>query len=149
MLSLNRGVLGGNMNYYANGFKKMTDFKGRSSRKDFWIFYLINMVIIFLLLTLTIGATFTVRESRDVIVAQIILVVFMVYVIVTVLPIIAMTIRRLHDAGFSGWWLLIYFIPNIGFIALLILAMFPSKIGDNKYGPNPYGKNFDSTTNKS
>lgn len=123
------------------GLKKMFDFNGRSSRKEFWIFYLINMAIIMFLSIITIGFTFSASKTSDVIYAQIILIISLTYLVLISVPFIAFLTRRLHDAGFSAWWLLIYFIPNIGFVTLLILAMFPSKPGHNKYGPNPYGKN--------
>jgi len=50
---------------------------------------------------------------------------------------LGVTIRRLHDIGKSGWWILIGLIPLIGGIWLLILMLGDSQPGDNQYGPNP------------
>ncbi len=55
------------------------------------------------------------------------------------LPSIAIGIRRLHDIGKTGWWLLISFIPCIGTIVLLVFACTDSQPGENLYGPNPKG----------
>ncbi|GAB4342018.1 MAG: DUF805 domain-containing protein [Candidatus Abyssubacteria bacterium] len=53
------------------------------------------------------------------------------------LPGVAVTVRRLHDTGRSGWWLLIGFVPLIGGIVLLVFMVFDSQPGQNEYGPNP------------
>ena len=53
------------------------------------------------------------------------------------IPSLAVSMRRLHDIGRSGWWLLIGLIPWIGWIATLIWYLSDSKAGENKYGPNP------------
>jgi uncharacterized membrane protein YhaH (DUF805 family) len=53
------------------------------------------------------------------------------------IPGIAVTVRRLHDSGRSGWWILIALIPLIGTIILLVFMVLDSQPGDNEYGPNP------------
>lgn len=57
----------------------------------------------------------------------------------TLLPCIAVSMRRLHDTGRSGWWLLIGIIPILGGIVLLIFCCLDSSPGDNEYGANPKG----------
>ena len=57
-----------------------------------------------------------------------------------------MSVRRLHDTGRSGWWLLIGLIPIIGVIVLLIFFVLDSQVGTNEYGPSP--KITDSSSNK-
>lgn len=59
------------------------------------------------------------------------------YGIVVIIPNITVTVRRLHDIGMSGWWILINFVPFVGFIGLLILALFDSQPHHNEYGANP------------
>ncbi|WP_454917840.1 DUF805 domain-containing protein [Xanthobacter sediminis] len=54
------------------------------------------------------------------------------------LPALAVSVRRLHDVGRSGWWVLIIFLPLIGFLVLLFWAVQPSEPRDNAYGPAPY-----------
>ena len=53
------------------------------------------------------------------------------------IPSLAVTVRRLHDTGKSGWWLLIAFIPFIGAIVLLVFLVQDSHPGTNEWGPNP------------
>lgn len=65
------------------------------------------------------------------------LLVYLFYILAMLIPSIAVSVRRLHDIGKSGWMLLIYFIPLIGSIWLLILFLTDSEPGENKYGPNP------------
>lgn len=63
--------------------------------------------------------------------------VYLIYVFAVLLPGLGVSVRRLHDVGKSGWWLLIGLIPIIGAIWLLVLAVSDSKPGSNQYGPNP------------
>ena len=49
----------------------------------------------------------------------------------------AVGVRRLHDTGRSGWWILIGFIPVIGWLVLLVFMFMDSQPGDNEYGPSP------------
>ena len=53
------------------------------------------------------------------------------------IPYLAVGVRRLHDTGRSGWWMLIYFVPFIGAIVLLVFFVQDSQDGYNQYGPNP------------
>ena len=48
-----------------------------------------------------------------------------------------MGIRRLHDTGKSGWWLLLWFVPLVGLIVLLVFFASPGDLGPNRYGPPP------------
>jgi len=61
------------------------------------------------------------------------------YSLAVLLPSIGVGIRRLHDTGRSGWWLLISLIPLIGAIVLLVFTIQDSQPGDNQYNPNPKG----------
>ncbi|MCC6909902.1 MAG: DUF805 domain-containing protein [Phycisphaerales bacterium] len=54
-------------------------------------------------------------------------------------PCIAVGVRRLHDTGRSGLWLLIAFIPVVGGLALLVFFVLDSEPGTDAYGPNPKG----------
>lgn len=53
------------------------------------------------------------------------------------LPGLAVAVRRLHDTGRSGWWLLVGFLPVIGLIVLLVFMVLDSEEGTNDHGPNP------------
>ena len=62
---------------------------------------------------------------------------YILYGIALIIPSLAVTVRRLHDAGHSGWWYFISLIPFVGGIILLVMLCEDSQDGDNKYGPNP------------
>ena len=97
-------------------FKHYFDFQGREGRKVFW-FFTLNMFIINFLLGL-ISAGF----------------ISMIISLLVFFPSLGLSVRRLHDINFSGWWVLIGFIPVIGAIALIIFACLPGTEGENKYG---------------
>lgn len=59
------------------------------------------------------------------------------YICSTAVPSLAVTVRRLHDIGRSGWWFLLGLIPIVGAIVLLVFMVTDSQAGANRYGPNP------------
>ena len=63
----------------------------------------------------------------------------MVFSLAIFIPSLAVSVRRCHDTGRSGWWILIVLLPCIGALWFLCLVALPSDIGDNQYGPNPNG----------
>lgn len=63
----------------------------------------------------------------------------MLYGLAVLIPGLAVTVRRLHDVGKSGWFFFIILIPLVGVIWLLVLFFTDSQYGPNKYGPNPKG----------
>ena len=65
--------------------------------------------------------------------------IIVVYSLGLAIPIWAVTVRRLHDIGLSGWWSLLSCIPYVGSVVLLIMCCMDSKPGSNKYGNNPKG----------
>jgi len=64
-------------------------------------------------------------------------VIYLLYALAVIIPGLAVTVRRLHDIGKSGWMILISLIPIIGGIWLLILTVTDGEPGENQYGPNP------------
>ena len=88
--------------------KHFFDFGGKEGRQVFWLFIL-NCIIISFVLGFISGILST------------------IFSLVVLLPSLGILVRRLHDAGFSGWWALLLLVPAIGFIAVIILACLPSK----------------------
>lgn len=62
---------------------------------------------------------------------------YLLYALFIIIPSLAMTARRLHDVGKSGWMILISLVPVIGGIWLFVLSVTDSSPGENEYGPNP------------
>ncbi len=115
------------MNYYLSVLKKYAVFSGRSQRAEYWYFILFNIVILIVL-----GIISAVVGDDSGILGGL-------YSLAVFIPGLAVSVRRLHDVGKSGWMLLITLIPAIGVIWLLCLMVRDSNPGDNKYGPNPKG----------
>ena len=118
------------MNWYLAAFKKYTEFSGRARRKEYWMFVLFNLIfsIVLSLLDQLLG-TFSKDIGWGVCSG--------LYFLAVLLPGLALSVRRLHDIGKHGWWLLIALIPLIGGIWLLVLTVTDSQPGANQYGPNP------------
>jgi len=117
------------MNYYLKCLKNYAVFEGRARRKEYWMFVLINLLIE---IAIEIADELLGPGGATAILSW-------VYWLAILLPSLAVTIRRLHDTGRCGWWLLLGFIPIIGQIPLLIFLCGASRKGENKYGPNPCG----------
>lgn len=112
------------MHWYLNVIKKYAVFQGRARRKEYWMFTLFNFIVTILL---TIVEYMTGIQS----------VLVIIYSLILLLPSIGVAVRRLHDIGKTGWWLLISLIPVIGGIVLLVFNCLDSEPGANKYGPSP------------
>ncbi len=116
------------MNWYLEVLKKYTVFSGRARRKEFWMFFLFNLIITFVLgfIEVFVGGPGIVGT---------------LYGLAVLIPGIAVSVRRLHDISHSGWWLLIGLIPLIGAIVLLVFMVQDGKPGQNQYGANPKEEN--------
>ena len=114
------------MNYYIQALKKYATFSGRSQRKEFWMFCLFNALIGAILAIIDIALNTKYGGN-----------IVLLYSLAIVIPSIAVTVRRLHDTGRSGWYFFLEMIPIIGFVVLLIFMTQDSQPGPNKYGSNP------------
>ncbi len=112
--------------------KKYADFTGRARRAEYWWFVLINFVVIFSLLVLTI-----ILSGSDDSLTGLGGIIYAVYALGVIVPSLAVTVRRLHDTGKSGWMLLIGLIPFVGPIILLVFYFTDGEPGANQYGPSP------------
>ena len=92
-------------------------FSGRASRSEYWWFHLALWLSFVLLIVPLIG-----------------ILIYVVIVLGSIIPSVAVSARRLHDSNKSGWYQLIGLVPFIGGIALIVLYALPSDKGENKYG---------------
>jgi uncharacterized membrane protein YhaH (DUF805 family) len=120
------------MNWYLQVLKKYAVFSGRARRQEYWMFVLINILISVGLMLIDMAMGFY-SEATGISPLN------NLYSLFVLIPSIAVTVRRLHDIGKSGWMLLIILIPLIGAIWLIVLTVTDSQDGENKYGPNPKG----------
>lgn len=126
------------MNAFQEYFLNVVKFKyfqpnGRARRKEFWMYQLFFLAIYFVLL---IVASILAALSETL--GMLVMLAVALVILGLILPGITLNIRRLHDIGKSGWWLLLSLIP-FGSIVLLVFACLDSQPGDNMYGPNPKG----------
>lgn len=108
-------------------FCNYVNFSGRANRKEFWYFYLFNLIIYLVVYFLLFAVS---NEALILTFASIAI----VYGLGTILPNIAVAVRRLHDIGKSGWWYLLFLIPYIGSIILIVFFCMKSDQNENKYG---------------
>src|SRR3954453_19494674 len=106
------------MNWYLEVLKKYAEFKGRARRKEYWMFFLVNLVI---------GVALALIESMGGSPG----IIGMLYSLAVLLPPTGVTVRPLHDPGRPGWWILVILIPLIGWIVLLVFMVLDSQPGDN------------------
>ena len=117
------------MNWYLQALKKYADFSGRARRKEYW-FYMLFYVIILVVLSICDGIIGTTMQTGFGILT-------LIYVLAVLIPSIAVSVRRLHDTGRSGWWILIQFVPIVGIFIFLYFMVSDSNPGANAYGPSP------------
>lgn len=113
--------------YYILAFQKYGQFSGRATRAEYWWFYLVTIAVslLFAILDSVFSIPFTLLST--------------IYFFASLIPSLAIQVRRLHDVDKSAWYMLLNFVIIIGWIWLLILNVLDSTPGANKYGPNPKG----------
>ena len=118
------------MNWYLEVLKKYAVFSGRARRKEYWYFFLFNFIVSIVLAVVdSMTGSFDAEAGIGLL--------GLVYALGVLIPGLAVSVRRLHDIGRSGWWLLIILLPLIGAIVLLVFMLLEGKSDTNQYGPNP------------
>jgi uncharacterized membrane protein YhaH (DUF805 family) len=109
---------------------KYVDFSGRARRSEYWWVALFTFLvgIVTGILDAIIGTDYDTGSGG---------LINTLVSLALLLPSRAVGVRRLHDVGKSGWWILIGIIPILGWILLIVWFCTDSKSGDNQYGPNP------------
>jgi uncharacterized membrane protein YhaH (DUF805 family) len=113
------------MQWFMIVLKKYADFSGRARRKEYWMFFLMCVVISF-----AIGFVFSFIGMILGMGAGLGNIVGLLFTLAILIPSISVGVRRMHDIGRSGWWLLV---PIVN----LIFMFFDSQPGSNEYGANP------------
>jgi uncharacterized membrane protein YhaH (DUF805 family) len=119
------------MSFWSN----YANFKGRARRSEYWY------VQLFLVLT-NLAAAVIDLVLMDYDVDRFIAnggggIVGLIWIVATIVPALAVLIRRLHDTSRTGWWALIGLIPVVGGIVILVFTVMDSTAGENKYGVSP------------
>ena len=114
------------MEWYIKVLQHYFDFEGRARRKEFWMFVLVNLFVA--IGVGIIGSMFGIEQTLS-----------GLYSLAVFIPYLAVSVRRLHDTGRTGWWVLIYLIPLLGALVLLVFYVLDGEPGENEYGPDPKG----------
>ncbi len=120
-------------------FKKYATFEGRASRGEYWWWVLFTAIVGIVLYAIVLIATLaTTAGGRTQSMSPIVIILFVLMGIVwlaLIVPSIAVAVRRLHDAGYSGWFYLLALIPSVGGIIVLVLCIMQTSPQAPKYGP--------------
>lgn len=113
------------MEWYIKVLSKYAVFVGRARRKEYWMFVLINALIVLVLgfVNWAMGADVPAIPT--------------VYSLAVFLPSLAVTVRRLHDIDRSGWWVLLVFLPIVGAIVFLVFMATRGGEIPNRFGASP------------
>lgn len=111
------------------------DFAGRSRRTEFWMYVLWSNAAVFVAF-LVYALLVAISGGEGTIFHLIFGVIFVLFWFCVAITSFSVAIRRLHDAGFSGWWILLAFLPPLNMV-LLIFFILDSQTGENRFGPNP------------
>lgn len=117
------------MQWFIAAMKKAFNFSDRSRRKEYWMFILFTLIFSIVLTIIDTVAGLEIAEDMGILST--------LFSIILIIPTLSVTVRRLHDVGKSGWWVLISLIPIIGFIVLLVFTVKDSESKTNNFGPNP------------
>lgn len=128
------------MNWMILPYRRYFDFSGRSRRKEYWMFTLFNVLVV-----IAINIAFGTRDYENIAgyvgfesmlstTGGMLTALFRLF---SLIPGLAVAVRRLHDQDRSGWLLLLLLIPLLGWFALLVLMCLDGTKGDNSYGPDP------------
>ncbi len=123
------------MNWYLKVLKEYANFEGRARRKEYWMFLLFNSI--FFITAIIIDNILGITYGRDIFYGPF----YTLYVLAVFIPGLAVSVRRFHDIGKSGWYCLVILIPLAGPIWFLVLVATDSEPRENEYGKNPKSEN--------
>ena len=116
------------MEWYLKGLRQYADFKGRSRRREYWMFTLVSFVVALVLDVLDYVLGLMVNGFG---------ILGLIYLVAVIVPSTAVSIRRLHDINRTGWWELLVLVPILGWLVLTVFAVIAGDQGSNRYGPDP------------
>ena len=126
------------MHWMLMPLRRYADFAGRSRRKEYWMFFLFNMLValfVWGLLAVTFFAGLS--ETEMTVIMTPVFLIYGLLVLALIIPGIAVTVRRLHDIDRSGWSILLGLIPVVGAILLIVFYCTEGTPGPNSYGDDP------------
>lgn len=125
------------MKWYIIGIKKYAKFSGRSSYREFWYFFLFNAVFSVTAILLDNAAVYLLGDGAFCFSYKNAGWITWAYGLFSCIPGLSMSVRRLHDLGKSGFWLLLNLIPYLGTLIFLFIMTGKAQPGENRYGKRP------------
>ena len=136
--------------------RRYAEFSGRSRRMEYWIFQLLNFLVMLFAGALILSGipwgdfsdsnlgSVAAADAQPGALLWVGIALLCLWALAVMIPAIAVTVRRLHDRDMSGWWylgfILLGMIPLVGWIAsiaLLVILCLPGTSGSNRFGPDP------------
>lgn len=128
------------MNWMLLPYRRYAEFTGRSRRREYWMYVLFYFLVL-LALNAVFGSNDVVRTPTGFGYASRLMggggIIGTVFALASLVPSLAVSVRRLHDQDRSGWLLLLGLIPLLGGFALLVLMCLEGTRGTNRHGPDP------------
>jgi uncharacterized membrane protein YhaH (DUF805 family) len=129
-------VKGEMMDHMLMPLRRYADFSGRSRRKEYWMFTLFVLIVEIVLIAWIMAAA-SAAEGEMTAMVTIPFVILSIFGLAIIIPLLAVTVRRLHDQDKSGWYYFIGFVPIVGPIVLLVFLCTDGTSGPNRYGEDP------------
>jgi uncharacterized membrane protein YhaH (DUF805 family) len=120
-------------------YRRYADFSGRSCRREYWMFALLSIIVAAgSIILMAIGGGLS--ETGDAAPGPLFWLggaIIMIWGLASIIPSIAVQVRRFHDQDRSGWMVLLGFIPYVGGLIVLIFMCLEGTRGPNRFGPDP------------
>ena len=122
-------------------YKRYADFEGRSRRLEYWmftLFYTVTAVVLAALAVISAASASNEASTTEINTESIVLFALLgIFLLGSVIPGLAVQVRRFHDQDKSGWLVLLNFVPYLGGLIVLVLMCLEGTRGENSYGPDP------------
>ena len=118
------------MGSYFSCLGKYATFRGRSRRREYWGYTIVNAIILGIMTYFYLTAKTDTSQSLST-------AVLIIYVLITLSPTLAATVRRWHDIGRTGKWLWLNLVPGVGTVVTLGFMLCAGEDVTNEYGRNP------------
>ncbi len=131
------------MHWIVEPLRRYADFSGRSRRREALGFMLAQVIVFIAWIVLLVAVGESAEAVSDEWVVVGISLVGLLFWLAMIVPTLAVTVRRFHDQGLSGWFTLFHLLPYIGSFVVLVFMFIQGKDGPNQYGPDPRGNDAD------
>lgn len=124
------------MDWMLMPLKRYADFNGRSRRKEYWMFTLLNFIVAIVLYALMfMGMDYETGQPGTL--GMLAMGLLGIYFLAILIPSIAVQVRRFHDQDKSGWFVLLAFIPFVGGLIVIVFMCLEGTRGPNRFGDDP------------